>query len=256
MTEPTKRFSNRVEYYLKYRPGYPPAIIELLRAACNLTPASVVADLGCGTGFLARLFLDHGNRVFGVEPNREMRTAGEQLLGHYPNFTSIAATAESTTLPDSSIDFVTAGQAFHWFKPDLATAEFQRILKPAGWVVLVWNERQTDSSPFLAAYEQLLRRYALDYKIATHTNVGDSRLTTLFGRGLKEATFANAQSFDFEGIKGRLLSSSYAPLAGHPQHEPMLAELQAIFRTHQLDGRIEFKYTTHVYYCYCQLNVG
>jgi len=254
MTEPTKRFSNRVEYYLKYRPGYPPAIIELLRAECNLTPASVVADLGCGTGFLARLFLDYGNRVFGVEPNREMRTAGEQLLGHDPNFTSIATTAESTTLPDSSIDFVTAGQAFHWFKPDLTTAEFQRILKPAGWVVLVWNERQTDSSPFLAAYEQLLRRYVLDYKIVTHTNVGDSRLTALFGRGLKEATFANAQSFDFEGIKGRLLSSSYAPLAGHPQHQPMLAELQAIFRTHQLDGRIEFKYTTHVYYC--QLNVG
>ncbi len=254
MTEPTKRFSNRVEYYLKYRPGYPPAIIELLRAECNLTPASVVADLGCGTGFLARLFLDHGNRVFGVEPNREMRTVGEQLLGHDPNFTSIAATAEATTLPDSSIDFVTAGQAFHWFKPDLATAEFQRILKPAGWVVLVWNERQTDSSPFLAAYEQLLRRYALDYKIVTHTSVDDSRLTALFGRGLKEATFANAQSFNFEGIKGRLLSSSYAPLAGHPQHQPMLAELQAIFRTHQLDGRIEFKYTTHVYYC--QLNVG
>jgi SAM-dependent methyltransferase len=253
MTEPTERFSNRVDNYIKYRPGYPQDVIELLAANCHLTPASVVADLGSGTGLLAKLFLDNGNRVFGVEPNREMRTAGERLLGDYPNFTSIAATAETTTLPDNSVDFVTAGQSFHWFKPDAAYAEFQRILRPRGWVVLVWNTRQADTTPFLAAYEQLLERYALDYKSVFHQNVGD-QLTTLFGAGLKVATFANAQSFDFEGVKGRLLSSSYAPLAGHPNHQPMLAELQAIFQAHQVGGRIEFRYTTRV--SYCQLNGG
>src|SRR6266581_6258084 len=135
MNDPTQRFSNRVENYLRYRPRYPAEILEVLRAECGLQATSLIADVGSGTGFLAELFLSNGNQVFGIEPNPEMREAGEQLLRSYPKFTAVAATAEITTLPEASVDFVTAGQAFHWFDRERCRDEFRRILRPASWVV-------------------------------------------------------------------------------------------------------------------------
>jgi len=146
------RFSDRVEDYVKYRPGYPPQVIEVLRARCGLTPSSVVADVGSGPGNLARLFLDNGNEVFAVEPNAEMREAGKQSLGNRGGYRSVDGRAEGTRLENASVDFVTAGQAFHWFDWPHAKTEFRRILRPEGWVVLLWNERLTDSSPFLRDY--------------------------------------------------------------------------------------------------------
>src|SRR5256885_671619 len=113
--DPIQRFSNRVENYLRFRPHYPEETLDFLKADCGLIPESIIADIGSGTGFLARLFLANGNRVLGIEPNKEMREAGERSLKNYPVFTSIAATAEATTLPNQSVNFVTAGQAFHWF---------------------------------------------------------------------------------------------------------------------------------------------
>jgi len=151
----TSRFSDRVENYVRYRPGYPPEMIETLKSECGLTPTRVVADIASGTGIWTRMLLEHGNGVFGVEPNAEMREAGEHLLAGFPNFTSVGGSAEATTLPDHSVDFVTAAQAAHWFKRDLARREFARILKQGGWLVLLWNERRTESTPFLRAYEQL-----------------------------------------------------------------------------------------------------
>ena len=137
--ESTQRFSVRVENYVRYRPGYPREILELLRERYDLTQGSEITDVGSGTGALARMFLKNGNRVCGGEPNAEMRRAGERLLAAFPRFTSVEATAEATTLPDRSADFVTAGQAFHWFDPGSARRELGRILKPRGLVVLVWN---------------------------------------------------------------------------------------------------------------------
>jgi SAM-dependent methyltransferase len=154
--DPTKRFSNRVENYLKYRPRYPPGIIPLLQSECGLTADWVIADLGSGTGFLTELFLEHGNPVFGVEPNAEMRVAGEQVLTNYPRFSSMNAVAEATGLPDHSIDLVVAGQAFHWFDRAAARPEFVRILKPGGWLVLAWNGYRVESSPMMAAYQDLV----------------------------------------------------------------------------------------------------
>lgn len=249
MLDPKQRFSQRVENYVKYRPGYPAAIIQWLAIKCNLTAQSVIADIGSGTGLLAHLFLENGNPVFGVEPNREMREAGEAFLRSFARFTSVAAAAEATTLPAASVDFVTAGQAFHWFEPQAAVAEFRRILRPHGWVVLVWNERQAGGkdTPFLVAYEQLLQTYGTDYATVDHRRFGPDELSRLFGADPQRATFDNRQDFDFEGVKGRLLSSSYAPLAGHPHFEPMLAGLAAIFDAHQENGRVAFLYTTEVY---------
>ncbi|MFT3766413.1 MAG: class I SAM-dependent methyltransferase [Minicystis sp.] len=248
MTDPTKRFSSRVENYIKYRPGYPPAVLDLLAAHHGLSPASVVADIGSGTGILAELFLKNGNAVIGVEPNREMREAGERLLAGYPRFTSVAGTAEATTLPDASADFVTAGQAFHWFDRERARPELARILRPGGWVVLVWNDRRLDATPFLEAYERLLRTYGTDYAAVNHTNVDEAVIRGFFGAGeLVVHVVENRQIFDRASLTGRLLSSSYVPDEGDPRYAPMLAELGAIFDAHAREGVVSFDYDTRMF---------
>lgn len=249
MSDPTRRFSSRVEDYVKYRPGYPEAVLATLRAHCDLLPTSVVADIGSGTGLLTELFLRNGNPVFAVEPNEEMRVAGEHRLGRYPAFQSIAGTAEQTTLPAQSVDLVAAGQAFHWFDQAKAKSEFRRVLRPGGWVALIWNERETHGSAFLMAYEALLSRYSTDYAQVDHRRIDDSVLAGFFGpAGFKLMTYPNRQHFDHEGLRGRLMSSSYAPEAGHPNHEAMLAELGRIFDACQVDGQVAFEYTTKLFY--------
>jgi SAM-dependent methyltransferase len=249
MLDPTKRFSNRVENYIRYRPGYPPEILDCLRSECGLTGQSAIADIGAGTGKLAELFLENGNRVFGVEPNKEMREAGERILKQYPRFTGVGGRAEATSLPDCCADFVTAGQSFHWFDHGACRAEFLRILKPDGWVVIVWNDRRSGATPFLAGYEKLLREFATDYEQVNHRRTDDAAVIREFFRvppGYR--SFPSFQQFDFEGIKGRLLSSSYAPEAGQPGHDPMLAALKRLFDAHQQNGRVAFEYDTHVHF--------
>jgi ubiquinone/menaquinone biosynthesis C-methylase UbiE len=249
MRDVTQRFSTRVENYIKYRPGYPPQVLDTLKERCGLTPASVIADVGSGTGILAEIFLRNGNLVYGIEPNREMREAGERLLSGYPNFHSLDAKAEDTTLPDKSVDFVTAGQAFHWFKPAPARSEFSRILKTGGWVVLVWNFRQDATTEFLGAYERMLHTYGTDYAEVQHRgDATEANIIEFYGDPPQLATFPNSQSFDFEALKGRLLSSSYTPEPGHPNHEPMLHALRTIFDEHQENGRVTFEYDTRLYY--------
>ncbi len=246
---PTQRFSDRVENYVKYRPGYPAAVIDTLRADCHLTGDSVVADVGSGTGILTELFLKNGVRVFGVEPNHEMRAAAERLLGGYARFTSVAATAEATTLPAHSVDFVAAGQAFHWFDRRQARQEFWRILKPHGWAVLVWNLRRTEATPFLEAYEKLIRTYAIDYESVDHRLITDEVIAAFFRPGtFKLKVFESSRLHDFQGCQGRLLSASYTPRAGHPNYEPMLAELRSIFDAYQVNSMVSFEYETKMYY--------
>ncbi|HEX2269365.1 MAG TPA: class I SAM-dependent methyltransferase, partial [Pyrinomonadaceae bacterium] len=168
MPQSVERFTSRVENYARYRPGYPTEIVDLLKTACDLTPASVVADIGSGTGKLSEIFLANGNVVIGVEPNAAMREVAEKIFNDEPLFRSVDGSAEATTLADSSVDMVVAGQAFHWFDHERARVEFARILRPGGWVVLLWNDRRVGSTPFLAAYEQLLQTYGTDYRAVDH----------------------------------------------------------------------------------------
>lgn len=248
-TDPTRRFSGRVENYVKYRPTYPPEFVELLRDECELTRASVVADVGSGTGIMSGLFLKEGCRVYGIEPNREMREAGERLLKGYSNFTSVNATAEATTLDDASVDFVTAGQSFHWFDITRTRAEFVRVLKRGGSVVLVWNERRVDTTPFLRAYENLLLARGTDYQQIMHQHLDEEVLRRFFGAGgVRLKTFENRQVFDFEGLKGRVLSSSYVPAPDHPDHALLMRELAAVFDAHEKRGHVSFDYDTKIYY--------
>jgi len=246
--DPTKRFSNRVENYLKYRPSYPAAIIPLLESECGLTPETLVADVGSGTGFMTEMFLSHGNRVIGVEPNAEMRSAGDRLLTKYPNFSSMNATAEATTLPDKSIDLIVVGQAFHWFDRRKTKIEFTRILKPGGWVVLIWNGFRVESSALVRGYQELLLRYGTDYREVSREIEACDIETFYSPEKCRQARFDFKQVFDFEGLKGRLLSASYAPEQTDPRFDQMIGELQAIFEANRKDGTVDFDYETEVYY--------
>lgn len=244
----TSRFSDRAENYVLYRPGYPAEVIRELKAECGLKPSHVVADIASGTGIWTRLLLENGNPVFGVEPNAEMREAGERLLAAFRKFISLAGTAEATTLADRSVDFVTAAQAAHWFDRQKSRREFVRILKPGGWLVLLWNERLTDSTPFLRDYEQLLLKYGTDYQDIRHEHT-TSEVNQFFDPApFQQRAFEMRQEFDYVGVEGRLLSSSYAPGPDHPQHLPMLRELRRIFDAHSVSGRATFEYKTRLYF--------
>ncbi|MFZ0138484.1 MAG: class I SAM-dependent methyltransferase [Candidatus Sulfotelmatobacter sp.] len=244
----TSRFSDRVENYVRFRPGYPHEVVRELKSECGLIACHAVADVASGTGIWTRMLLENGNPVFGVEPNAEMRRAGERLLVAFPKFTSVAGTAEATTLADQSVDFVTSAQAAHWFDRARARGEFVRILKPGGWLVLLWNERVTDSTTFLRDYEQLLLAYATDYQDIRHEHT-TSAINEFFDPvPFRERVFEMRQEFDYAGVEGRLLSSSYAPGPGHPKHGPMLRELRRIFEVNAVEGRTVFEYKTRLYF--------
>jgi SAM-dependent methyltransferase len=251
--DPKARFSDRVDDYIKYRPHYPQDVLQAVEAACGLRPEHTIADIGCGTGLLAEIFLENGNRVVGVEPNREMRIGGGNYLAAYSNFSMVDGSAEATGLADASADFVIAGQAFHWFRPDDTRIEFARILKPAGWVVLVWNDRDTTSKPFLRAYEEFVLRHSTDYEQVAHKYLASyDALQRFFAPDeVKLIEQHNQQELDFDGLRGRLLSSSYVPKAGE-KHEAMMRELPHLFSSHAENGRVTLEYDTKIFYGHLQ----
>jgi SAM-dependent methyltransferase len=244
----TNRFSDRVENYVRYRPGYPEEVLQALRDECGLRPSHVIADIASGTGIWTRTLLENSNSVVGVEPNTEMREAGERLLSEYPKFKSAVGTAEATNLAEHSVDFVTAAQAAHWFDRGKASHEFVRILKPGGWLALLWNERLTDSNKFLRDYEQLLLTYGTDYQDVRHERTTDAVNEFFDPAPYRERVFEMRQQFDYAGLEGRLLSSSYSPGPEHPRHAPMLRELRSIFDASSAQGRVAIEYKTRLYF--------
>jgi SAM-dependent methyltransferase len=246
--DPTARFSNRVADYVRFRPDYPIAVVDTLAGHCGWTGPVDLADLGSGTGLSALGFLERGHRVFAVEPNDEMRAAAELLLAGRGNFVSIAGRAEATTLPGSSVDLVIAAQAFHWFDVAAAANETRRILRPEGHAAVVWNLRRTSGSEFLDDYELLLQQFGTDYGAVSERYADPVALQQYFGGGdYAEYRFDHVQHFDYAGLKGRLLSSSYTPPVGDPRHAPMLDALQRIFAATERDRRVAFEYDTRLY---------
>lgn len=249
LRDPKARFSDRVEDYIKYRPRYQAEVVHALEKACGLKPEHVIADVGCGTGFSAEPFLQNGNRVIGIEPNREMREAGEHYLASYPNFDIRDASAENTGLSDASVDFVLAGQAFHWFPLRETRAEFARIVKPQGWVILIWHDRATEGTPFLRAYEDFLHRHAIDYARVQHRQVANPETIGKFfaPQEVRLISLHAQQRFDMDGLRGRLLSSSYIPREGE-KAEAMLREFPDFFTPFLADGHVAVEYETKIFY--------
>jgi len=246
-SDPTQRFSDRVENYEKYRPRYPKAFFDYLRDELGLFKGSAVADVGSGTGISAETLVERGIVVYAIEPNAPMREAAERKLAKRPNFKSVNSTAEETTLPDRSVDLVLAAQAFHWFDKPRAKAEFKRILKSGGRVALVWNERKLDASPFLTDYESMLLQFGTDYKAIRHENVTEEVLTEFFApHGFETRVFENSQDFDYAGLQGRLLSSSYVPAPGQGNYEQIIKALKSVFDRHQKGGKVRMEYETRV----------
>lgn len=249
MPSPTERFSSRAGAYVKYRPSYPSAVVDFCAEHCGLAPQSVIADVGSGTGISSRLFLARGHRVYAVEPNAAMREAAEADLGTEPGFVSVNGTAEATTLPDDSVDFVVAAQAFHWFEAPTCRREFCRILRPDGWVVLFFNERLPEASAFMQGYERLLREYSEEYGKVPHLDRVRPEVVEAFFAPVPflAETFDNRQLLDLDGLRGRVRSTSYLPEPGQAGHDAMMADLAALFEKTASDGRVAIQYATRVY---------
>ena len=243
-----QRFSNRVADYVRYRPSYPAAVLDVLGEKCGLRQEHAIADIGSGTGLLSELFLKHGHRVFGVEPNKEMREGGEEYLQPYSGFTSVNGAAEATALPSASVHFVTAGQAFHWFDPDAARREFERILTRDGWVVILWHDRRMEEKCMTREYEGLLEHFGVDYKRVKDAYPELHHIRSFFGGDhFFSQDLPNEQLLDWEGLSGRLRSSSFAPTEGHANYAPMMRELERVFRVHEQQGRVRLEYWTRMY---------
>lgn len=247
MKNNTQRFSSRVDNYVKYRPSYPKQIIPFLENKIQFNSNYIIADIGSGTGILSQIFLDNGNTVYAVEPNTSMRLKAEELLQNLASFNSINGTAEQTTLQNSSVDIIIAAQSFHWFDAEKTRAEFKRILKHNSYCILIWNERLVTSA-FEKAYEQLLLDYAIDYTNVNHKNIDEKKIAAFFAsQHIIQQTFSNKQVFNFEGLKGRLLSSSYTPEEHHPRYTAMIESLKKIFATFNQNSIVEFNLETKLY---------
>jgi SAM-dependent methyltransferase len=246
-----QRFSSRVADYVKYRPDYPRAVVEMLRERIGLSPSWVVADIGCGTGISCRMFLENGNEVYGVEPNDDMLAAAKKEFAAKPKFRTVKGSAESTNLADASVDLVIAAQAFHWFDRPACARECKRILRPSpgGYVAVMWNTRLTSTDDFGREYDDLLHRHGTDYKEVAHrTPMSVEQFADVFGVPFERLTAPNQQVFTWDGLCGRVRSSSYTPMPGQPGHDELFAGLRELFDRRQVDARVKFDYETELFF--------
>ncbi|MHA1125150.1 MAG: class I SAM-dependent methyltransferase [Candidatus Heimdallarchaeota archaeon] len=249
MTDPTKRFSDRVDNYLKYRPRYPKELLTFLQEEEIICETTILVDIGSGTGFFTELLLESNCHVYAVEPNKEMREAAEELLQGQSNFASIDGTAETTTLKDKSVDFISVAQAFHWFDRDKTREEFLRILKPDGYLALVWNNRIKEDIPFQEEYNDLLIKYCPGHDKTNHYKITYDQIVEFYGFiEVKIFRCANKQVLNFAGLKGRLFSSSYTPKENEPNYQPLLSALKELFDKYQENGKVTMEYKTKMHY--------
>ncbi len=247
MLKSTERFSDRVSNYIKYRPSYPDELIDTLASICHLDSQSIIADIGSGTGKFSKLLLDKNYRVVGVEPNKEMREVAEHQFSKLNNFISIEGESEETSIKSSSVDLITVAQAFHWFNRKKTRKEFERILKPTGYIALIWNQRNLDF-PFQKEYDQMLREYATDYNTVNHMSLTIEDFVDFYNPGeISTFEFVNTQYFELDGFLGRMQSSSYTPKTGTKEYEALIKAAENLFNKFENKGSIRFEYETFLY---------
>jgi len=243
---PTNRFSGLAEVYAKSRPSYPADAIEFIVRQCGLGNNSAVVDVGAGTGISARLLAAQGPTVIGVEPNDDMRSQAESESLDFENLSFLKGTAEETLLVDNIADAVLCAQAFHWFRAEEALAEFKRILKPGGWAVLMWNERD-EKDTFTKAYGDLLRELPETLAVEVPRGLaGQALLDTKSFRHQEVKHFSNEQTMDEDGLIGRAFSASYAPKEKDVA-EQFTLKLKKLFRDFAVKGTVSLIYDTSVY---------
>ena len=241
-----QRFELRADHYARHRPTYPAALIDCLAQAQGWRAGLTVADVGSGTGIFTRLVLERGPRVLAIEPGAAMRAQAEQQLAMFPGFVSIDATAETTTLPDGSVDAIVCAQAFHWFNHERTRAEWQRILRPGGSAALIWNIYD-DRDAMTRDYLDVIYASSPDARAVVGGATGCAWRNVLFDerRGRVEE-FAQEQPLDLDGLLGRTESMSFAPKPGTAAHTSLLAGMGAVFRVHARDGRVRLAYRSVV----------
>lgn len=244
---PTNRFSGLAEVYAKCRPSYPAETITFIVHHCGLTRDSTVVDIGAGTGISSRLMAGQGPTVIGIEPNDDMRTQAERESIDVESLSYLKGTAEETLLLDKVADVVLCAQAFHWFRPEESLAEFKRILKPGGWVVLMWNERD-ESDRFTKAYGDLLRQLPDTLSVEVpRGRAGQALLDSkIFSKQQLKEFHGNKQVVDADGLIGRAFSASYAP-KGAMESEQFTMKLRQLFKEFQQDGKVSLRYQTNLY---------
>lgn len=244
-TNNSSRFSNRSENYARFRPGYPSALFPFIEQQTFLNRQSEIVDIGSGTGLFAEPLLEKGYRVVCIEPNDDMRTAGEERLKKYPAFQSIGSTAEATGLPSKSVDLITMAQTFHWLDPVAARHECRRVLKPGGHVVLAWN-RERNHTDFEKHYSALRDEYRIGEAAASR--IDPVLISEFFSPETPSVhSFPNQQLLNFEALKGQLLSKSYIPLPGHVLYDQMITDLIKLFLDFNESGQVKIDYETVVY---------
>ena len=245
---PTQRFTARAKLYSKARPNYPQPALDYIMVHCHLDKDSAVADLGAGTGISARAMATQGCTVTAVEPNESMLNEALAHTEQRNAITYIKATAENSTLPDAAYDAVISAQAFHWFNPDLALAEFQRILKPGGWVVLIWNERD-EKDTFTLEYGNLLRTLPDTASVEVpRGTAGQALLDSDLFQEKSKCDFQNAQVLNLDLFLGRAFSASYAPDPDSPEALVFEDKLREVFnRFASKDAEVTMRYVCSVY---------
>ncbi len=243
---PLERFTGLGETYARYRPGYPAAAIDHLLHTFGLGPGAVLVDVGCGTGISSRLLAERGIHVIGIEPNDDMRRQAEvSPLATGPQPSYRAGRAEATGLVDGCADVVLAAQAFHWFDPEPTLREFHRILRPEGWVALMWNERD-ENDPFTRACGDIIRtvpRAAADED--RRRQAGTALWQSSFFRDAEKVLFRNEQTLTEEELLGRIFSVSYLP-RDEAGRAPLAAQLRQVFARFQVEGRVIMRYECRI----------
>jgi len=242
------RFSNRVADYIASRPSYPAELFETLEETGVLHANTVAVEVGAGTGIFSRLLAPRLRFLYCVEPNDSMRQACARTLSGVENTVVLPGDAESTGLESHCVTLYTAAQSFHWFDIRAARAEALRILTADTHALLVWNERETGSTPFLHAYEALIERHAIDYREVNHTQIGRTQLEAFFGNNdYAVHAFDNLHYHDLKGLEARLASSSYMPSRTASGYKEMVDDLAQLFSTYQEDGHVAIRYRTRGY---------
>ncbi len=241
------KFDKKGEIYSKARPSYPDKLFSYLQEQKLIFESTVAADIGSGTGIFTEKLCSYVSRIFAVEPNDDMRSIAESKYAAHENIISVNGSAENTKLGDKSVDFITVAQAFHWFDRQSFKAECRRILKDRGKILLVWNDRDTESELIRENYD-INRRFCPNFKDSSNgIDFSKDAFSDFFGDDFGVVQFRNDLMYDENAFVSRCLSSSYAPRPGEEKYNEYVAELQELFKKHSQNDTIPYPYITRCY---------